>query len=311
VGETTETDGRRGYEPFAVQPSKRSWMNTVDRGLRHHLPRSAYAPMLAGYHGLRKVARRNPGRGRMLPEFVIIGAAKCGTTSLYAWLCDHPRVEKARMKEIHYFSFYHYRGDDWYRHFFPSERERRSFAAQHGRPFITGEASPSYMLDPLAPPRMAKLIPRAKLIVQLRNPVDRAYSQFQMRRREGEEPIESFMTAVDTEEHKRDPSVTRTYLARGRYAEQLERWFEFFPRTQIHILTMDELAADPQGVLDSVHGYLGIAPRRAEHLEPRFGAQYDPLPADARARLNDYFAAHNKRLYELLGEDFGWEGSVG
>lgn len=298
---------RPGYEPFPVTRREKTWLNSVDGRLRRRLPGPAYESMLSGYHGLRRVAGRNPGRGRTLPDFVIIGAAKAGTTSLYAWLCEHPDVVRARAKEIHYFSWFHYRGDDWYRYFFPLERERAAYVAEHGRPFITGEASPSYMLEAGAPQRMAKLIPDAKLIVQLRNPVDRAYSQFQMRRRDGQEPIESFPDAVETEGEQVGPAVNRTYVARGRYAEQLERWFKVFPREQFHVLAMEDLAVDPQGALDGVHEFLRLQPRRADNLDPRYVSKYDAMPPQDRARLTEYFRPHNERLYELLGRDFGWE----
>jgi Sulfotransferase domain len=313
---------RRGYEPFPVARRKLTWLNAVDGSLRARLPRPAYLSALAGYHGVRRLARRNPGRGRMLPDFVIIGAAKAGTTSVYAWLCEHPYVARARAKEIHYFSFYHYRGADWYRYHFPPERERASFAAEHGRPFITGEGSPTYLPDSDAPRRMGKLNPDVKLIVSLRDPVDRAYSQFQMRRRDGFEPVESFFTAAALEDGRVDGGhartlaaqanhshlkTGRTYLERSRYAEQLARWLNYFPREQLHVLTIEEMAADPQGCLDALHDFLGLPGHRPEHLEPQFRTQYDPLPEETRALLTGYFRPFNERLYELLGSDFGWE----
>ncbi len=313
----TDNETRPGYEPFPVQRRK-TWLNAFDGQLRRRLPRGAYRSMLGGYNGLRKATGRNPGRGRMLPDFVILGAAKAGTTSLYAWLCEHPQVRRSAAKEIHYFSFHYERGTDWYRHFFPLERERQASAREHGRPFIAGEASPSYLLDPLVPARMAKVIPRAKLIIALREPVERAYSQFQMRRRDQKEPLQSFITAVAAE----DPAlrvdglaldrgaiedIGRTYLARGRYAEQLERWLAYFPREQLHIVAMEDLAADPQGTLGGLQQFLGLPRQEAADLEPRFVSKYDPLPAEARQVLGDYFRPHNQRLYKLLGRDFGWD----
>jgi hypothetical protein len=290
-----------------------TWLNQVDGGLRHKLPRPLYTAMLQGYHVGRMVTRRNPGRGRVLPDLVIIGAAKCGTTSVYAWLCEHPDVKRPRRKEIDYFSVYHYRGNDWYRHHFPLSSERAAFAAEHGRPFITGEASPSYMLDEDAPRRMAQLIPAVKLIVQLRNPADRAYSQFQMRRRTGHEPLESFAKALEIE----DPSFAggsgtpaadewRTYLKRGRYAEQLERWLHYFPREQFHVLALEDLHADPQAALCDLHEFLELAPHLPQQLQPRFTADYEPMRSDTRARLCEYFRPHNERLFELLGKEFAW-----
>ncbi|MDQ6606648.1 MAG: sulfotransferase domain-containing protein [Actinomycetota bacterium] len=289
--------------------------------LNHRLPRPAYRSILAGYRGLRKLAGKNPGRGRTLPDFVIIGAAKAGTTSIYAWLCQHPYVARAGAKEIHYFSWHHDRGADWYRSHFPLERDRASFTAEHDRPFATGEGSPTYLPSPNAPLRMATLIPEVKLIVVLRDPVDRAYSQFQMRRRDGFEPVDSFATAVALEDERVDGGraralstqakdgqleVGRTYLMRGRYAEQLDRWFQYFPREQFHVLTTDQLAADSQNALDGLHNFLGLPSHRVERLEARFATQYDPLASEDRELLDEYFREPNERLCHLLGQDFGW-----
>jgi hypothetical protein len=323
--DTRDEAARPGYEPFPVIRRRQTWLNRVDGALRDHVPEPVYQSLLGGANGLRKLARRNPGRGRILPDFIIIGAAKAGTTSLYAWLCEHEFVRRATAKEIHYFNLSYYRGTDWYRRHFPLERERTAFAAKHGRPFLTGEASPRYMPHELVPGRIAELLPHVKLIVQLRDPSDRAYSQFQMRRRDGEEPIESFDAALEMEDHgfALDPAAAltarrenghrgpgaewRTYLSRGRYAEQLERWFQHFPREQFHVLTMDDLGADPQGELDRVHEFLGLPARRGENLTARFTAAYEPMPVETRERLVEYFRQHNERLYELLGKNFGWE----
>jgi hypothetical protein len=295
---------------------------TLDSRLRSALPRPAYQVAVGRYYGLRKVVGKNRGRGRLLPDFVIIGAAKGGTTSLYRWLSEHPFVAPASQKEVHYFDYNSYRGLDWYRRHFPLQRQRAEFAAEHGRPFITGEASPSYMSHDWAPQRLARALPRAKLLATLRNPVDRAYSQFQMTRREEEEPLESFIEAVDAEEARLAPELARTsvdrrynswpigcwsYLLRSRYADQLERWLKLFPREQLHVLTLEQLASDPQHAMDRVHAFLGLPPHRYGDLKPLHTASYDPIGPEARAKLSAYFHPHNERLYELLGVDLGWQ----
>jgi Sulfotransferase domain len=298
----------------------------LDWRFRNALPRPAYNHMQLNYQRLQKLARRNPGRGRVLPEFVIIGAAKAGTTSLYGWLSKHPFVAPASQKEVHFFDYNYYRSDDWYRRHFPMESERESFAREHERPFLTGEASPSYISHYWAPQRLAKLLPRARLIVMLRNPVDRAYSQFQMSRREGEEELDCFADAVAIEDRRLDSERARaqrsphynswpigcwSYLMRSRYAEQLERWFELFPRDQFHFLTLEEMAVDPQQALDGLHRFLRLPPHRYDELRPLHTATYDSIAPEARARLAEYFRPHNQRLYELLDVDFGWESQAG
>lgn len=308
-----------GQEP-ASSP-RRSLLGRVEGRVRKGLPRPVYQRLVGTQNELRTLARRSPGRGRLFPDFVIIGAAKAGTTSLNGWLSEHPFVEPATHKEVHYFDYNHYRGDDWYRAHFPLERDRASFAAAHGRPFLTGEASPSYISHDWAPQRLAKTLPDAKLLVALRDPVKRAYSQFQMSRREGEEELESFADAVEIEDRRLDPERARvqadprynswpigcwSYLMRSRYAEQLERWLALFPREQFHFVTLEQLSADPQGALDRVHEFLGLPPRRHEQLQPLHTAAYDSLPAETRAGLREYFRPHNERLYELVGIDFGW-----
>lgn len=294
----------------------------LDARLRRALPRPAYQLAVGRANRLRSLTGRSPGRGRLLPDFVIIGAAKAGTTSLYAWLCEHPLVAPASLKEVHYFDYNYYRGPDWYRKHFPLERERSEFAARHGRPFLTGEASPPYLSHEWAPQRMARLLPQAKLLVTLRDPVDRAYSQFQMSRREGEEPLEAFLDAVEAEESRlaeeiahvrRDRSYNSWpigcwgYLLRSRYAEGLERWLALYPREQLHVLTLEQLSADPHGTMDRVHEFLGLPEHRNPELKPLFKARYDSIPAEARARLREYFRPHNERLYELIGTDLGWQ----
>jgi len=293
--------------------------------LRKHLPRPAYNHLQLNYERLRKLARRNPGRGRVLPEFVIIGAAKAGTTSLYGWLSEHPFVAPATTKEVHFFDYNYYRGEDWYRRHFPLESQRAAFASEHGRPFLTGEASPSYISHHWAPQRLAKLLPQARLIVMLRNPVDRAYSQFQMSRRENEEPLGSFAEAVEIEDRRLDPERDRamgsphynswpigcwSYLMRSRYAEQLERWFALFPRDRFHFLTLEQMSEDPQRAMEDVHRFLQLPSHRHESLRPLHTATYDSIDRDTRAQLTEYFRPHNERLYELLGRDLGWERPV-
>jgi hypothetical protein len=165
-------------------------------------------------------------------------------------------------------------------------------------------------------------VPDAKLLVALRNPVDRAYSQFQMSRRENEEPLSSFIDAVAAEEQRLAPERAHmladkgynswpigcwSYLMRSRYAEHLERWMALFGRDQFNFVTLEQLAEDPQHTLDGVHDFLGLPAHEYAQLPPLHVARYDSIDSDAREQLADYFRPHNQRLYELVGADFGWE----
>jgi Sulfotransferase domain len=230
-------------------------------------------------------------------------------------------VMPASQKEVHYFDYNHYRGDDWYRRHFPLKSDLDALTTERGQPCLTGEASPSYISHQWAPRRLAALLPDAKLLVALRNPVERAFSQFQMSRREGEEPLESFADAVAAEEDRLRPERARmlaeprysswpigcwSYLMRSRYAEQLQQWFELFPREQFHFVTLEDLASRPQRTLDGVHEFLGLPPHEYDDLPALHTAEYSPLDPQTRASLVEYFRPHNERLYELLDVDFGW-----
>ena len=298
--------------------------------LREVLPPTAFELAVATYYGVREATGRSPGRGRMLPDFLIAGVAKCGTTSLYDWICEHPHVVRPTTagrprKELLFFDYNHYRGLDWYRRHFPLEAERDTFEREHGRPFLTGEATASYLTGHWVPGRVRKAIPEVKLIVSLRNPVDRAYSAFQMSRRERLEECESFEAALALEDERLAGELERvrrnprynpplppplgywSYLHRSRYADHVARWLEFFPRDQLLFLEFEQLAADPQGTLDQVHAFLGLSPYRNQDLPTLNAASYAGMDPRTREVLVDYFRPYNQRLRELTGVEFGWD----
>jgi hypothetical protein len=296
---------------------------TIDRTLRRALSRRTYDSLKGAYYGARVITRTNPGRGHTLPDFLIIGGAKCVTTSLHGWLVEHPSVARTE-KEIHFFNINYYHGADWYRTHFPKESERAEFVRREGRPLLAGEGTPTYMAHYWTSERAAKLVPEAKLIVCLRDPIDRAYSQYHHFRRRGTEPIETFEEAIAAEperlsgEHERQLRDRHFhswklhrwgYLFASRYDEQVERWLRFFPREQFLFLDFAEVSSAPQRALDRVHAFLGL-PDHSYELFPKLNANsYEPIAAETRARLEEYFRPHNERLQEITGIDFGWEAS--
>lgn len=252
------------------------------------------------------------GRVHLLPDFLIIGAKRAGTSSLYTYLRRNPLVGKARRKEIHYFDFNYDRGIDWYRSHFPTVFDKVAAERDRGGRFVTGESSPYYIFHPLVPARVRETLPNVKLIALLRNPADRAYSHYQLQRRNGLEQL-SFQEAIERESDRIGGSVDEnlmhrdfSYLARGLYVEQLERWFEHFPREQILILKSEDLFEDPHATIDAASDFLGVPPRRNAKPRAYNAASYRELGAETRAFLSEYYREPNRRLYELLGRDFGW-----
>lgn len=233
-----------------------------------------------------------------LPDFIIIGAQKSGTTSLYHLLTRHPHVEPAAAKEMHFFDTLYEEGVEWYRQCFPPPR------LKDGRQTVTGEATPGYLFHPLAPERVAEVVPQARLIALLRNPVDRAYSQYHQRMGKGREN-QGFDEAVGAE--NLDGEHLPEYLARGIYADQLLRWSRFFPKEQMLVLKSEDFFERPQDVLKIVLNFLDLPQWEPEAWKHRKKGSYEErMNPEIRRRLEDFFEPHNRRLYEYLGVDFGW-----
>ena len=239
-----------------------------------------------------------------LPDFVVLGTQKGGTSFFYRLLTEHPLVRGAAAKELHFFDNKFAEGVGWYRRCF-SEGERVD-----GRRTITGEASPSYLFDPRVPERMARIVPEARLIALLRNPVDRAYSHYQMEVRRGREArsfevaTEEEMTSAEGEENAVD--VRYAYLKRGLYAEQLERFSFFANRDRLLVVKSENLFTRRPEVLERVSTFLGLPAFESTLAPPAGKAPYEPMDPVTRRRLEGYFEPHNERLYGLLSTDFGW-----
>jgi hypothetical protein len=232
-----------------------------------------------------------------LPDFVIIGAQKGGTSFLYHLLTRHPLVEPAARKELHFFDHPEYfdHGAEWYRRCFPR------LSAEDGQRSITGEATPYYLFDPPVAKRMAEIVPKARLIALLRNPIDRAFSHYQMQVKRGTEP-RTFEEAIEQQDS--------SYMSRGIYVDQLLRWFEFFSKEQMLILKSEDFFERPVETLKVVLTFLDLPdwqPEASELQQRRHSGTYtQKMDPSTRQRLEAYFEPYNQRLYECLDVDFGW-----
>jgi hypothetical protein len=253
----------------------------------------------------RRAGDQEPGTGA-LPDFVVIGGKKCGTTFLYHLLTQHPLVEPAASKELHFFDIVFDEGIEWYRRCFPQP------TWEDGRRTITGEGTP-YMAHRLAPERMAQVIPQVRLIALLRNPVDRAYSDYHYVARRGGRETRTFEEAIGLDEEATGAGQERLldddseYLSRGVYVDQLLRWSRFFSREQMLVLKSEDFFERPKETLKGVLDFLGVPEWEPEALEVRQKGRYEQkMDPATRRRLEEYFEPHNKRLYDYLGKDFGW-----
>ncbi len=243
------------------------------------------------------------------PDFVVIGGTKCGTTSLYEYLCAHPSVLPAVWKEIEYFRFPE-RGLDWYLAHFPR-------IPGGGERFVTGEASTCYFAMSEVPERLRASFPRARLIALVRDPVERAISHCHHDRKIGceQRSVEDALAReLDLLEPRREPwrdaedywRTERGYVWLGLYAPFLEHWRAVFDPQQLLILTSEELYAAPAATLATVHAHLGLREHRLREYPVHLRGDYQKAVGPLHERLARFFAPHTERLEQLLGRGLPW-----
>jgi hypothetical protein len=229
---------------------------------------------------------------------------KGGTTSFHAYLGQSPGIEPPWEKEVRYFSDAYHQSRGWYRANFPLPSDR-----------LTGEASPSYMSHPEAARRAAALVPDARLIALLRDPVQRAVSAYHHQVRMGREMLD-LRDALDAEpsripganwDVRENMGLTYGYRLRGRYADELRRWFDHYDRERVLVLPSERLFADPEGTTREACEWLGVEPPAALDVTPyNVGSYDDEVPGELRAELTDYYRPLNEELFDLLGQRFDW-----
>ena len=259
---------------------------------------------------------------RMVPSFLVIGAKRSGTTSLYEYLRQHPDVFGGLVpKGTHYFDVNFSRGWDWYLANFPPEFAARVARRRRRHQPVTGEASPYYLFHPMAPPRIAAALPDVRLIAVLRDPIERAYSHYQYELARGAEhlaPEDAFdredgRLAGEAERMAAEPGYEsfehrhHSYLARGRYAEQLEALYAHVAPERVLVLQSEALFADPDAAMQAVHRFLGCrsVPVRDARPFKALGAG-DAVPPSLRVSLERHFREPNERLYAMPGIEFRW-----
>lgn len=237
------------------------------------------------------------------PSFIIIGAAKCGTTSLYRYLSQHPQIVPPINKEIDFFNFNFEHDRNWYLAHFPHLPQDR---------FITGEASPSYFSYPKVDRRIYELFPQVKLIILLRNPVERTISHYYHRIREGSEN-RSLETALNSELKIIKQATTaqlshlRGYLGISMYFYKLKRWLSVFPQDRVLIIKSENFYQETPEILSATYKFLNIGDRQStEHSKYNSGS-YKLQDERLKTQLSKFFQPHNQKLEALLNRKFDWD----
>ncbi len=228
---------------------------------------------------------------RLLPNFLIVGAAKGGTTSLYSMLDMHPNIIMSRRKEPHFFSRNYEKGERYYRSFFPLMTSEK----------VTGEASVSYLTDASTPKRVTELIPEAKIIMLLRDPLIRAYSHYQMLCES--HPIkESFSELMDEEIRQRKTGIKTKYglIENGMYAKSIENWLQFIKRENILIIQSEQFAKEPLEVMKKVYEFIGVENIGLKETLHKNSRKYQELSTSEYSKYEAVFEEDGKRLHKFI-----------
>lgn len=300
------------FENFEKLKNARSWLH------KHKLLHIIYKRMMYGL--LRRHIYYVTGPLRVLPDFIIIGCQKCATTSLYDYMVQHPNISPATYKEIHFFDSNYNVGLTWYRSFFPTFFYK-IFSKLRKKKFVTGEASPMYIFNPIVPNRMSRILPKVKLIAILRNPIDRAYSHYSMQVKNGYETL-SFEEAIANEEKRirgeREKEASDenyvginlrdfSYLSRGKYVEQLQIWLNYFPKDQFLIIRTEDLEENPAYAMSKIFEFLELPNCEIKNPPKMNVGEYKPMNPSTRKTLIEYFKPYNEQLCKLLNVNFDWD----
>ena len=265
--------------------------------------------------------RRITSFARVLPDFILLGEMKSGTTTVYDHIVRHPNIIPPLSKDSTFYHNYYWRGVNWYRSYFPSTLLIQIRKALAGSKVLTGEACVDGLFHPLVAERIARINPKCKIIIVLRNPVDRAYSHYQHETRKGRETL-SFKEAINQESSRTAyDSVEKidgldyvnhdfrrfSYLARGHYADHIQRVFNHFPREQVLILRSEDYFQEPRSGLNKIFEFLSLNNAKLRDYPVLNVGHYSPIPTEIRELLVQHYTEYNTKLYQLTGEDFGWD----
>ena len=272
-----------------------------------------------------KLYRKMTSRLRSLPDFIIIGVGRAGTTALYSYLIQHPSIVAAStdnnesVADLHFFEYMISNNIQWYKSHFPilfskSKNQKNSF--------ITGEYTSTYIYHPDVPKRIFNLLPKIKLIVILRNPIDKAYSTYQQQFRFGEYTT-SFEDTVNAEfrrinlnkdfpelnsnNYDFENFVAQNIIRHSIYADYLETWLKIFDRKQILILNSEDLKNSTKETLHRVFHFLNVSNYDIANTSQVNVGKYPLINKITRKKLIEFFKPHNQRLNKLLDTEFDWD----
>ncbi|MGD1902155.1 MAG: sulfotransferase domain-containing protein [Geitlerinemataceae cyanobacterium] len=249
-------------------------------------------------HDRRFLAELHNPEGDRQPDFIIIGAPKCGTTSLFYYLLQHPNVLPSLRKEIRFWSDCPHYGLEWYLSQLPPHPKDGHW--------LSGESSPAYFFTAETSERIAASLPNVKLIALVRNPVDQVISRFYHAQRQGSKTrsLDAFVNdlLLDFSQNAEVPGV----LTAGFYARHLRSWVNDFDRDRLLVLQSENFFTEPDRALQRTHDFLGLPHVPLNSYRAYNAGTYPATESRVRQQLADFFAPYNRELEELLDRQFGW-----
>lgn len=247
------------------------------------------------------------------PDFFILGGMKCGTTSLFNYLLQHPAILPPEEKELHYYDIHRYQGKT------VSEYVQQFPEREQGQ--LSGEGTPFYLTHPHCPEWLQQDFPEARFIVVMRNPVERFWSHYCQfcRYRDYNGSPESLIEKelellpalwekqLANPEHPVDELKLYSLLLRGRYADQLANWFLYFAMERFLLLFTEDLLTQRHHVVNKALEFIGLEAQDDMQLDTLHHTQdYEPMPAGLEQWLRNYYTPHNNKLAELLNTELPW-----
>jgi len=256
---------------------------------------------------------------RVLPDFLIIGAKRCGTTSLFSYLPEHPSIARSHHDNMGFFNDNFHLGVNWYRSFFPTIAEKERIEKQYGK-FLAFDVTTRYMESKTTAENIKKIKPDMKIIIMLRNPIDRAYSQYNVSVKEKTEKL-TFDEAVIEEINRLKiefsegyekkllefPNEHRQYIKKSLYALQLKPWFNIFPKENILVLSTEEFKENEEKIYKEIFEFLDLPKIEIKNKVHMEKGEYSPMNEKTRQELSKFFKNHNMNLFELIEKKFEWE----
>ena len=253
------------------------------------------------------------GPNRVLPDFLIIGAKRCGTTSMFFNLPKHPSILKSHHDNMGFFNDNFHLGQNWYKSFFVTKSHKKNIEKKYGR-CLSFDTTTTYMENKSTAENVKRIKSDMKIIVMLRNPVDRAYSQYNRTIKDDTE-LRIFEDVINNEIKKLNENKYNTietkrnesnYVKKGLYYEQLKPWFEIFPNKNIGVFSTEEFKKDGQKTYNEIFSFLDLPEYIIKDNKIMEKGDYSPIDKETRTVLSNFYELHNEKLFKLIGKRFDW-----